>query len=170
MSQLSHADEAAITAVMLHADGHRDDRKTMALRMGGFIGAPGDAPEHTCVVEVEGVHYRCVYSLEEQPAPFNWCRHVSFSCRDEGGQMQLDHVNALLWRFGLRSRLTTLDKSNTTSRENMTWIEVHNGLKIINLLEAVIEVTDPRPATITSYQAVPGVRGAFIVNTTEEES
>lgn len=164
--QLDLVAEAQIAAVMAYASARPETRKDLADRLTGRRRQPpGSDPGNQCHVNVAGRRYSCVYSLEEQPRPIGMCRHVSFSSAD-GGEMRLDEVNALIWRFGLRRRLTTLDRSETTNRRCLVWIETHNGLKIINLLEPIEEQPDEQIATV---QALPGAPGVYIEHRPEKK-
>ena len=86
-----------IKKVMAFAEAHRIDISTMQAMVDGDVKPPGDNMNFTCVIPIG---YRCVFTVEQQPAPLNWCRHLSVSVIN--GPAPGEHaVNMLLKEFGM---------------------------------------------------------------------
>jgi len=131
-----------ITRLVEYADAHRFSRRQLRDQVEGVPGVKqvGEQPEY--VVEVP-VGFRCVFSIEDQPVPMGWSRHLSVSIATPGKLPHPLAVAALMPLFGFSqqfvkhlTRLALGDKSG----ERMEWCTVYPQGRAINVIERLWEV------------------------------
>lgn len=72
----------------------------------GRQGVVGEDPQRRCIVPVG---FRCVFSIEQQPDPVGWCRHLSVSVPEAGRAPNFEAIYLLATGlFGFRP-FTTRD-------------------------------------------------------------
>lgn len=95
-----------IKRVMDFANAHRVDFGSLKAGAEGVIAPVGDNPNYCCVVPVG---YRCVFSIEQQPPPMGWTRHISISVIGQGDAPSIPAVDMLLTEFGFTCDSRTAD-------------------------------------------------------------
>ena len=93
---------AEIARVCEYAEAHRINN----FEMRGRIELPemsiGDNPGHVCYIQMG---FKVVLSIEEQPQPLGWCRHLSVSVADIERMPHIEAVKLLMREFGLNKPL-----------------------------------------------------------------
>jgi hypothetical protein len=116
---------AAAQAVLDHALANRFDMAELKRRASGdpSILPIGDLPGYSCAIPLG---FMVAFSIEEQPPPLGWCRHISISVSEDGhtfpNLMAMDEICRL---FGF----------TRTIGKNIVYQEGHNAVSILEPLD-----------------------------------
>lgn len=61
-----------------------------------------DMPQHWCMIPLG---YKVCFSVEEQPEPLSWCRHISISVTEKGKWPNELAVQMIIEEFGFRGHI-----------------------------------------------------------------
>jgi hypothetical protein len=134
---IGQAQQEDISKVVSYAEQHSYSYEQIMVMSGGRMAsanelqqksdpdlpAIGDDPGHCCVFPVG---FRCVFSIEQQPAPLNWCRHISISVSGKGMPNPVA-VDVILQEFGFRHAVA--------AGGNIVYIENDRAINVIEPLE-----------------------------------
>ncbi len=95
-----------IQRVIEYAHGHLKYLQDSLRVIAGECEPVGNDPNFTCVVPMG---YCCTYSVEEQPAPAGWCRHLSVSVDGDGVAPNWFAIEALAREFEFQGKLGEVD-------------------------------------------------------------
>lgn len=95
---INDSSKAAIREVITYAEANRFSFADLQerVRTGEHV---GDDPRFTCIVPFG---FRCCFSIEEQPPPLGWCRHLSVSVPAKGRIPNTVAMDMLCKEFGFR--------------------------------------------------------------------
>lgn len=91
-----------IARVLEYAEAHRMTIQEMHARIAVPDVSVGDDPNHVCYIK-DG--FKCVLSIEQQPAPLNWCKHLSVSVANIDRVPNIPAVELLMKEFGMNRPL-----------------------------------------------------------------
>ena len=89
------------------------------------------------------VGYGVVFSVEQQPPPMNWCRHLSVSVSKRGKYPSVAAVNLIMKLFGFRHQLTE-EGPEEHPREIFAFVEEGSAVEAISVVESTLN-KDPTP-------------------------
>ena len=90
----SEHDKSEVRRIKLFAEQNKVDSHTLAAMNEGFVKPAGKDKDYACKI---GDDLTIAYSIEEQPCPVGWARHLSLSQRN--GQLVGPDVTAIVMSF-----------------------------------------------------------------------